>query len=103
MEYAVVVTEDEDVLEPWHLPERITKEDNKEDDDAAGVATPANEEAPGSPPGAGQQPLAEELRALERQRMVEALAATGGVKAHAAELLAMPIRTFAMKCKQYGL
>ena len=35
--------------------------------------------------------------------MHEALDATGGVKAHAAQLIDMPIRTFTIKVKQYGL
>ena len=49
------------------------------------------------------RPLADEMRELERTRMVEALEATGGVQARAAELLAMPIRTFSFKLKQHGL
>jgi two-component system response regulator AtoC len=47
--------------------------------------------------------LADELEALERLRMTEALAKTGGVKTRAAALLGMPIRTFNAKFKQYGL
>jgi len=35
--------------------------------------------------------------------MVEALAATRGVQKRAAALISMPLRTFAMKVKQYGL
>jgi DNA-binding NtrC family response regulator len=49
------------------------------------------------------RPIAEELREIERTRMEEALEATGGVQTRAAELIAMPIRTFAFKLKQYGL
>lgn len=48
-------------------------------------------------------PLAEELRALERRRMVEALHAAGGVQRRAAALLGMPVRTFTCKLAQYGL
>ncbi len=48
-------------------------------------------------------PLAEELRALERRRMAEALRATGGVQRRAAALLGMPVRTFTCKLAQYGL
>ncbi len=47
--------------------------------------------------------LADEMFELERQRMTEALERTGGVKVRAAELIGMPIRTFKMKAKQYGL
>lgn len=49
------------------------------------------------------RPIAEELRELERLRMSEALAASGGVKTKAAQLIDMPIRTFTLKAKQYGL
>src|SRR5690606_14844973 len=47
--------------------------------------------------------LAEELRELERRRMTEALAATGGVQTRAAALIGMPLRTFVLKVKQYQL
>jgi two-component system response regulator AtoC len=48
-------------------------------------------------------PIADELRELERRRMAEALAAAGGVKTRAAQLIDMPIRTFTLKLKQYKL
>ena len=35
--------------------------------------------------------------------MREALVAAGGVQKKAAELIGMPLRTFTMKYKQYGL
>lgn len=47
--------------------------------------------------------LEDEIRALEQRRMLEALAETEGVQNKAAELLGMPVRTFAHKMKQYGL
>jgi transcriptional regulator with GAF, ATPase, and Fis domain len=40
---------------------------------------------------------------LERRRVVEALAAAGGVQKRAAELIMMPLRTFRLKSKQYGI
>jgi len=49
------------------------------------------------------RPLAEEIRELEATRMREALEATRGNQTHAAALLAMPVRTFFAKAKQYGL
>ena len=66
---------------------------------------PAAEPVAAPPAGATAsfQPIAEELRDLERRRMAEALAAAGGVKTRAAQLIDMPIRTFAMKAKQYKL
>jgi len=54
-------------------------------------------------PAAPMRRLADELAELERQRMIEALAKTMGVKTRAAALLGMPIRTFNLKVKQYGL
>ncbi|HWN68431.1 MAG TPA: sigma 54-interacting transcriptional regulator, partial [Haliangium sp.] len=41
------------------------------------------------------RPLTDEVRELERTRMIEALEATGGVQKHAAALIGMPARTFA--------
>jgi hypothetical protein len=35
--------------------------------------------------------------------MAEALAATGGMRVRAAQLLSMPLRSFATKLKLYGL
>ena len=49
------------------------------------------------------RPLAEELRALERLRMQEALTEAGGVQIRAAGLLGMPLRTFVTKLKVHGL
>jgi len=49
------------------------------------------------------RPLADELRELETTRIREALEATGGNQTRAAQLLAMPVRTFFEKAKQYGL
>jgi two-component system, NtrC family, response regulator AtoC len=49
------------------------------------------------------RPLADEISELERRRISEALAAAGGVKTRAAQLISMPMRTFTVKCKQYGL
>jgi len=49
------------------------------------------------------QPIADELRELETRRMREALEATGWNQTRAAELIAMPVRTFFAKVKQYGL
>ncbi|HEX2572967.1 MAG TPA: sigma 54-interacting transcriptional regulator [Polyangia bacterium] len=131
MEYvAAALGEEEAVVEPWHLPERVTAGRGGDagageqalsapgggSEEAPGKSVPAASDGPegqdgraaGAVPSGGLQPrrersLSEELRALERLRMAEALAATGGVKARAAEFLGMPIRTFTLKCKQYGL
>jgi two-component system, NtrC family, response regulator AtoC len=47
--------------------------------------------------------LADEIRALERARMLEALEQTGWVQTRAADLIGMPLRTFQQKVKQHGL
>lgn len=67
---------------------------------AAVVAEPAVVERGADAPF---RPIAEEIKALERQRMAEALAAAGGMKTKAAQLIEMPIRTFTLKLKQYKL
>lgn len=90
-------------VEPWHLPEAVLGE-------AAPVPAPAGDpEAPAAEPAGfvrpadSFRPIAEELQALERRRMTEALRATGGVQRRAAELIGMPVRTFTFKLTQYGL
>jgi DNA-binding NtrC family response regulator len=107
----IAATVVEETVEPSHLPERILAALRGPARPEA--APPAPPPAPGPPaaegpaalaaPGPRFAPLAEELRALEKERMAEALRATGGVKVRAAELLGMPLRTFTLKCKQYGL
>jgi DNA-binding NtrC family response regulator len=91
----VAATAMELVIEPWHLSERI-----------AAVA-PSMTIVPRMPcPADGEarfRPINDELRELERRRMREALVAAGGVQKRAAELIGMPLRTFTMKYKQYGL
>jgi DNA-binding NtrC family response regulator len=62
---------------------------------------------PGAKPGGTAPttfvPIADEIRALEIQRMTQALEAAGGNQTKAAELIAMPVRTFFTKMRQYGL
>jgi two-component system, NtrC family, response regulator AtoC len=70
---------------------------------SAPPAMSAERAAPPLDPGAPMRRLADELEELERRRMTEALAKTGGVKTRAAALLGMPIRTFNAKFRQYGL
>jgi DNA-binding NtrC family response regulator len=86
--YAVAAVE-ESTIEPWHLPDPIGR----------APAEPAARAAPVGP----FRPIAEEIHDLERERMRQALEAAGGVQVRAADLIAMPLRTFTMKMKQYGL
>ncbi|HEX3761699.1 MAG TPA: sigma 54-interacting transcriptional regulator [Kofleriaceae bacterium] len=104
MAYAAALV-DGDRVEPWHLPEP----------EAAAMPTvptaptePGELDAPGPiaaavRPAASFRPIADELQALERRRMTEALRVTGGVQRRAAELIGMPVRTFTFKLTQYGL
>ncbi|MFO0755026.1 MAG: sigma 54-interacting transcriptional regulator [Byssovorax sp.] len=106
MEYAAATAESE-VVEPRNLPPRILARTGDEAPVDAPPVTPKPvppevSEAPGGAPRAFR-PIGEELRDLERARMIEALDATGGVQTRAAELISMPIRTFVLKLKQYGI
>ncbi len=49
------------------------------------------------------RPIDEEVRELERSRMLAALAACDGNQTRAAELIDMPRRTFVQKLKQYNI
>ncbi|WP_163863093.1 sigma 54-interacting transcriptional regulator [Myxococcus eversor] len=110
------------IVDPSCLPESLRGQDTPAPEASAPiseVSTPSIEasthsaeaDAPRTEPTheersasrAPRQRLADELRALERQRMVEALEETSGVQARAARLIGMPMRTFALKYKQYGL
>ena len=79
----------DDVIHPWHLSERVTGVSATEPRRTCTRARHAR--------------VADELRDLERRRMTEALEASNGVQKKAAELIGMPLRTFRMKSKQYGL
>ena len=89
------------VLDAHHLPERVR----------GGAPSPSPMSLPELPrpaaplpPGTPTfQPLAEEIRELERRRMREALEAAEGVQTRAAALIGMPIRTFSFKMRQLGL
>jgi transcriptional regulator with GAF, ATPase, and Fis domain len=49
------------------------------------------------------RPIDDEIRELERMRMIEALAVVNGIKTKAAELIGMPLRTFVTKLKRYAI
>ncbi|MFP2934400.1 helix-turn-helix domain-containing protein [Pyxidicoccus sp. 3LG] len=83
------------LLEPWHLPEDTPE--------GRLASAPSPVPPPRPEPPATFRKLDEELRELERRRMVEALQASGGVQKKAAQLIGMPLRTFVLKVKQYGL
>jgi DNA-binding NtrC family response regulator len=91
----VAVTAPDGRVEPTDLPERL------------GGAEPSpavlDEQVTTPDTSAVFRPISDELRELERRRMIEALAASGGVRTRAAQLIDMPIRTFTLKVKQYKL
>jgi DNA-binding NtrC family response regulator len=96
MDYVAAAALD-DHVEPDDLPATLTA--------AVPPSTPVTTASqPMQQPTDGTFPkLSDEIETLERRRMAEALDAAGGVKTKAAALIGMPIRTFAMKVKQYGL
>jgi transcriptional regulator with GAF, ATPase, and Fis domain len=70
------------------------------------LAGGAGAEAPRGSDGGfdgGFRPIADEVRELERARMVAALRATAGVQNRAAALIEMPLRTFVTKVKRYAI
>ncbi|MFL5416079.1 MAG: sigma 54-interacting transcriptional regulator [Myxococcales bacterium] len=87
MDY-LAATVTEPVLEPGSLPPSI-------------VSGRPIEEPKTEAPLLGD--LYEEIRQLEKRRISEALEAAGGVQVKAAELIGMPLRTFAGKVRLYGL
>jgi DNA-binding NtrC family response regulator len=89
------------LIQPWDLPPQIGggglavgREGEYGGAEVPAVLTPAIQRF---------RPVAEELRELERTRMVEALEVCQGVQTHAAAAIGMPIRTFTSKMKQYGI
>jgi len=101
MEY-VAATVAETTLHPWHL-ESIGGSPVPRPEEAAPAmqSSPLAEGAPGQP--VQFRPIDEEIRELERSRMMAALQATGGNQTRAAELIKMPLRTFVAKMKLYGI
>ncbi|MFL5456137.1 MAG: sigma 54-interacting transcriptional regulator, partial [Myxococcales bacterium] len=87
MDY-LAATVTEPVLEPGSLPPSI-------------VSGRPIEEPKTEAPLLGD--LYEEIRQLEKRRISETLEAAGGVQVKAAELIGMPLRTFAGKVRLYGL
>ncbi len=102
MAYAAALV-DGDHVEPWHLPESVANRPGAEPAPPEAGLVREIPDAASVRPAASFRPIAEELQALERRRMTEALRATGGVLRRAAELIGMPLRTFTFKLTQYGL
>ena len=90
------------VVEPSHLPASLHELEPSPPPSPEAPPSAATPVVDGPAPRAFR-PIAEEVRELERRRMAEALEATGGVQTRAAQLIGMPLRTFALKLKQYQL
>jgi two-component system, NtrC family, response regulator AtoC len=100
VQYAVSAAPDDSVeVETWHLPPSIIRPAPR-DVSAEPAAAPPH---PGTAADVRFRPIADEVRDLERRRMVEALRATAGVQNRAADLIEMPLRTFATKLKRYRI
>ncbi|MBP6631175.1 MAG: sigma 54-interacting transcriptional regulator [Kofleriaceae bacterium] len=99
-------------VDVWHLPANVTATARLSSEGTSPMVAmntlgPAGS---GAPAGAaissrvdGFRPIADEVRELERARIVEALIASGGVQNQAAGLIEMPLRTFVTKLKRYGI
>lgn len=87
------------VVETWHLPEEVLGVESV----AASLKEDVQEVSPSSSAVASFRPIEDELRELERSRMVSALQASGWVQKRAAALLTMPLRTFVTRMKQYEI
>jgi transcriptional regulator with GAF, ATPase, and Fis domain len=103
IEYAAAAAPDGAAeLELWHLPPGLAATARRERDGAV-VAAPAALPEPAPPPAGGFRPIADEVRDLERARMIAALRAAAGVQNRAAALIEMPLRTFVTKLKRYAI
>ncbi len=104
---AAAVPDHASVIELWHLPEALAAAARRERDHDHQISPskPAPSHAPPTPPipTGAFRPIADEVRELERSRMIAALRATEGVQNRAAELIEMPLRTFVTKLKRYGI
>ncbi|HWM88339.1 MAG TPA: sigma 54-interacting transcriptional regulator [Kofleriaceae bacterium] len=108
LDYAAAAAPDDAVeIETWHLPSTIAvggrMQPIQPPDETEGGAPPGAPAPPRSSEPPGFRPIADEVRELERTRMIEALRASGGIQNRAAELIEMPLRTFATKLKRYRI
>jgi DNA-binding NtrC family response regulator len=103
MEY-VAATVDAAIVEPDDLITPLPGKPTLQDISTRAETPPIEHIIDPLPPGPNQfRPLAEEIRELEQARIHAALDAAQGNQRVAAQLLAMPLRTFVHKLRQYGL
>lgn len=106
MEY-LAATVDGTQIEASMLPDEI---EGYAPDSAAPLVQEEDAEAPAAPRTAMEQPdwtryqgIQEEVRRLERHRILEALEATRGIRQEAARLLNMPLRTFHTRMREHDI
>ena len=110
IEYIAVIDPGE-VIGPMYLREQMETMRNTTHSQQEPIARESSsqdtqevEVAPGRrTPPSQFRPIAEEIRALERRLMVEALRASWGVKLHAAALLSMASTTFKSRLREYDI
>ncbi|HVV86713.1 MAG TPA: sigma-54 dependent transcriptional regulator, partial [Kofleriaceae bacterium] len=104
MDFAAVAAMDADRIEAWHLPEHLVPAGSDEAT-AAGAADGPGAVAASAVPAVPRRfrAIDEEVAELERLRMVQALAASGGVRNQAAAMIQMPLRTFVTKLKRFAI
>ena len=99
----VAATVDGDTLLPWQIEEQLQSTVPSEMPEQPRTVKVTSLPQTESVPPVHFRPIDDEIRELERRRMMEALAACGGVQIRAAALISMPARTFTTKMKQYKL
>jgi transcriptional regulator with GAF, ATPase, and Fis domain len=123
MDYAAAAAPDTAAaLDVWHLPPTLIAAEGPAEATTLAQVSATPEPDPGGPPTSTSdppqarrpamsrksgdrvfRPIEDELHELERTRMIEALAASGGVQTRAAELIQMPLRTFVTKRRRYAI
>jgi two-component system response regulator AtoC len=108
---AAAVPESGVEVDVWHLPATVAAPVRVASETQTPMTTSAaaikiqrdSTPAPREPGKRSFRPIADEVRELERARIVEALIETAGVQNQAASLIEMPLRTFVTKLKRYGI
>jgi DNA-binding NtrC family response regulator len=104
LDYAAAAAPDSVVeVDVWHLPPAISRQVRSTQVQPSGASATQPPSRSAGFPGHVFRPIDDEVRELERERMIAALAATGGVQNKAADLIAMPLRTLVTKLKRYAI